>query len=380
MPLSKTEFTIIKDNLAKAVDVDDSQGRSVPLNMNYVEEGYLIKDTGYIPVGISTLTLDHSLFYYQKKSGTNYLIRGKDTKLQVYSFIDRAWNDISGSPTFTADAEFGYVVYNDVLHFGNAVESLYTWNGTTFTEYALAPKGNILEIFEDRLFITGVLAEPLSAYYSNVGVPTTFAAPSVLKPLGTDQMTGMVNYYGTLLLFKENSIWKLTFIYDQTVALFVPKLEIQSNNYGACSLKAVTWVENDVWFFTGREVRSIGYKDQQIGILGVNNSVISDAIKQTLQTIRVADYAKVAVFYSDRRFYMAVPLAASENNCTFVCHLLYGNQWTKYTGRDKARFRSATVIDGIIYTTNGSSPYGVNKWTVETADSVTQNFTRVTES
>jgi hypothetical protein len=380
MPLSKTEFSILKDNLAKAVDVDDSQGRNVPTNMNYVEEGYLIKDTGYIPVGIATLTLDHSIFYYQKKNGANYLIRGKDTKLQVYSFFDRTWYDIVGSPTFTPDAEFGYVVYNDDLYFGNAVESLYKWNGTTFTEYASAPKGNILEIFEDRLFITGSLTEKLTIYYSNAGVPTTFSAPDVLKPLGTDKVTGLVNYYGTLLLFKETSIWKLTFVYDQTVSLFVPKLEIQSNNYGACSYKAVTWVENDVWFFTGREVRSIGYKDQQIGILGVNNSVISDAIKETLKTITVASYPKISVFYSDRRFYLAVPLASTENNCTFVCHLLYGNQWTKYTGRDKARFRSATVIDGIIYTTNGDSPYGVVKWTVEPADAETLSAYLTTES
>ena len=379
MPVQKTEFTILKDNLAKAVDVDDSQGRSVPLNMNYIEEGYLIKDTGYIPVGIATLTLDHSIFTYKKKNGTYFLIRGKATKLQVYSFFDRTWYDIVGSPTFTANAEFGYAVYNDVLHFGNAKESLYTWTGTVFTEFASAPKGNILEIFEDRLWVTGVLAEPLTAYYSNVGVTTTFSAPDLVKLPGTDFLVGLVNYYGTLLMFKTGSIWKLTFVYNQPTNVFIPKPELQSNNYGACSFKSMTWVENDVWFFTGREVRSIGYKDQQIGILGVNNSVISDAIKQTLQTITVASFPKVSCFYNDRRFYLAVPLASTENNCTFVCHLLYGNQWTKYTGRDKARFRSATVIDGIIYTTNGSSPYGVNKWTVEPADALPANYNFITE-
>jgi hypothetical protein len=380
MPLAKKTFTILKKDLTKAVDVDDSQGRSVPTNMNYVEEGYLIKDTGYVPVGISTVTLDHSIFLFKKKNGDEYLIRGKETKLQQYSFVDRQWYDIVGSPTFTEGAEFGYVVYNDVLHFGNAVESLYTWTGTTFTEYASAPKGNILEIFEDRLFVSGVLAEPLTAYYSNVGVPTTFTPTDVLKPVGTDAITGLINYYGTLLIFKKNSIWKLTFVYDQVVSLFVPKLEIQSNTYGACSYKAVSWVENDVWFFTGREVRSIGYKDQQIGILGVNNSVISDQIKETLKGIPVEYWSECSSFYSQRRFYLAVPLTTEKNDTVFVCHLLYGNNWTKYTGRDKARFRSAAVVDEIIYTTNNSLPYGVIKWTVETEDSQPLNSYLVTES
>lgn len=380
MPLKKQQIKILKDNLIQAVDVDDSQGRSVPTNMNYVEEGYLIKDTGYINIGESTLTLDHSIFIYKKKNGNKYFIRGKGTKLQQYSFQDRKWYDITNSPTFTINAEFGYVTYNDDLYFCNAVESLYKWNGITFTEYAPAPKGNVLEVFEDRLFITGVTTEPLSIYYSNVGVLTTFSVADVLKPLGTDNVNGLVNYYGTLLIFKQNSIWKLTFVYDQVVTLFLPKLEIQSSNYGACSRKAVSWVENDVWFFTGREIRSIGYKDQQIGILGVNNSVISDPIKETLKNISVADYPKCSVFYNERRFHLAVPLSATENNCTFVCHLLYSNAWTKYINRDKARFRSAVVDDGIIYTSNGDSPYGVIKWEVETTDSLPQNFYLTTES
>lgn len=382
MPLVKKTFTILKKDLTKAVDVDDSQGRSVPTNMNYVEEGYLIKDTGYIPVGISTVTLDHSIYYFKKKNGTEYLIRGKETKLQQYSFVDRQWYDITDSPTFTAEAEFGYIVYNDKLYLCNATESLYTWDGITFTEYASAPKGNILEIFEDRLFVSGVAANPLTLYFTDAmnNTPPVFPVANVITLLGTDFINAMVNYYGTLLVFKSNSIWKVTFVFDQTFSLFLPKLEIQSNNYGACSRKAVCWVENDVWFFTGREVRSIGYKDQQIGILGVNNSVISDQIKETLKGIPVEYWDECSSFYSQRRFYLAVPLTTEKNDTVFVCHLLYGNNWTKYTGRDKARFRSATVVDETIYTTNNSVPYGVIKWTVETEDSQPLNSYLVTES
>lgn len=380
MPVSKDQFVILKDNLTKEIDVDDSAGRSVPINMNFVEEGYLIKDTGYIPTGLATDSLAHSLFYYQKKNGTSYFIRGLGTKLQQYSFQDRAWYDIAGSPTFTQDAQFGYQVYNDDLYLGNAVESLYKWNGTTFTEYASAPKGNILQIFEDRLFIAGSLTEPLTAYYSNAGVPTTFTGTDLVKPLGTDKMQSLINYYGTLLIFKQNSIWKLTFVYDQVVSLFVPKLELQSQNYGACSPKAVTWVENDVWFFTGTEVRSIGYKDQQIGILGVNNSVISDSLKETLSKIKTSNYSKVVAFYENRRFYLQVVEADATTGTTFVCHLLYQNNWTKYSNRDKAKMGSAVVIDGIIYTSNAFSPYGVVKWTVETEDALTTNLYLTTES
>ena len=377
MPLSKDTFVISKNNLTKEIDVDDSAGRSVPQNMNFVEESYLIKDTGYIPAGLATDDLAHSLFNYQKKNGDSYLIRALATKLQRFSFPDRQWVDIASSPTFTTAAQFGYAVYGDVLHLGNAVESLYTWNGTTFTAYASAPKGNILEIFEDRLWIAGVIAEPLTTYYSNVGIPTTYSAADVVTLLGTDAVVGLTNYYGTLLLFKLNSIWKLTFVYNQITNLFVPKPELQSSNYGACSRQAMTWVENDVWFFTGKEVRSIGYKDQQIGILGVNNSVISDSLKETLSKVKTSNYGQVVVFYENRRFYLSVIEASATTGTTFVCHLLYQNNWTKYINRDKGKIGSAAVLDGIIYTSNAFASYGVIKWTVEPADAVAQNLIRV---
>jgi len=359
MPLKKQAFTIIQNDLVKVLDVDDSRGRSVPINMNLVETGYLEKDTGVSLFGAAESTdLCHSFFNYKKKNGTSYFIRAKGTKLQ--QLISGTWTDLA--PTYTAGARFGFVVYNDTLYGGNGVEDMFAWDGTTFTNYASAPKGNIFEIFEDRLFVSGVIAEPLSIYYSNTGDPTTFDVASVLKPLGVDFVTGLKNYYGFLLIFKTNTIWKMSFIYDQVAADFIPKLEIQSGTYGACSRTSIVWVENDIWFFTGREVRAIGFKDQQIGVLGINKSVISDQIKETLYTISQSNYGKVAVFYNNRRFYLSVPIDSNDNDTIFVCHLLYKNSWTKYTSRIKANALDFISVDGVVYSAKSIAPYGTIKW------------------
>ncbi len=439
MSIRKQEFSIIQDDLVQAIDVDASDGRSVPINMNFIDTGYLTKDTGFQLFGTTESVLCHSLFHYKKKNGTTYILRGKGTKLQSYNHkrvftaanatdvftsaghglandtpiyvsstltlptgltasttyyvintatdtfklsatlggasvdittdgtgtlyvwrVTPVWEDLS--PTYNDGAEFGFVVYNDELWGGNAVESHFKWDGTTFTTYATAPKGNIYEVFEDRLFISGVNAEPLTTYYSDVAAPQTFGATSLVKPLGTDSIRALRNYYGTLMIFKEESIWKLTFIYDQVVALFVPKLELQTNNYGACSRKAVSWVENDLWFFTGREVRSIGYQDNATGAFGINNSVISDSIKETLKTIDADDFSKVVTFYSNRRFYLAISITESYVDTVFVCHLLYKRAWTKYSGRDKSKINDFLSIDDVIYTTKSTSQYGVIKW------------------
>ena len=437
---------IEQDDLQKIIDVDDSAGRSVPINMNFIQEGYLTKDTGFELFGIVEDTLCHSLFHFKKKDGTSYILRGKGTKLQSYnhkrvftavnatdvmtsvahgmadttevyvsstatlptglsantsyfvrdatadtfklsatsggSAIDittdgtgtlyiwrvaPAWEDLS--PTFTEGAEFAFVAYNDELWLCNGVENYQKWDGMVFTEYASAPKGNIMEVFEDRMFVAGVSAEPLTTYYSNVGAPQTFDPADLIKPLGTDVITNMKNYYGTLMLFKADSIWKITFIYDQVAAAFVPKLESQSGTYGACSRKAVVWVENDLWFFTGREVRAIGFVDRQIGVFGINPSVISEPIKETLQTLAVADFSKVVSFYHNRRYYLGLPLLSETVNVVFVCHTLYKNSWTKYTERDKSSVNDFMVIDDVVYSTkNIVDNYGVIKWTDDLND------------
>jgi hypothetical protein len=439
MPLRKQPFTILKDKMVQAIDVDDSRGRSVPINMNFIEEGYLSKDTGCELFGDAEETEVHSLYFYRKQNGTTYFLRVKGKYLQrenagvweslrggtatmtiaspavvtrtAHGFV--AGNPIVFSTTgdlptgvvagttyyviatgLTADAfqfsetvggsavntsgtqsgthsvhyayadgaRMGYFVYNDELFFCNAVNNYTKWDGTTFTEYPSAPKGNILEVFEDRMFVAGVLAEPLTVYYSNVGVASTFTGTDVLKPLGTDSVTGLVNYFGSLLIFKQESIWKLTFIFDQVVSLFIPKLEAQNRNYGACGRGAIAWVENDVWFFNGREVRSIGFKDQQIGILGVNNSVISEPIKETLELLKVEDYSKVETFYYNRRFYLSLPLVSETNNITFVCHLLHANSWTKYQERIKAQNQGYLEVDGVVYSVKSQAPWGILKW------------------
>lgn len=367
MPFKKESFIVEQTDLQKYIDVDDSAGRSCPINMNFTESSYLSKDTGSSLYGATETSLAHSHFYYKKKDGTSYRLRILGTKMQTYNTTTDLWADTASSPTFTAGAKMGYVVYENNLWFCNAVEAVYKFDGTTFTAYASSPKGNNLEIFEDRLFISGVTAEPLSLYYSKIADPTDFTVSStaggVVKPLGTDYIQTQENYYGQLLIFKKESIWKLTFVYDSVVALFVPKLELQSGNYGACSRLAVTWVENDIWFFTGREVRSIGYKDQQTGILGVNNSVISDQIKQTLYTIASSDYSKIVAFYNNRRFYLAVPLTSGgENDTVFVCHLLYKSSWTKYNSRIKANVGDVMIVDNIVYTGKSVTPYGTIKW------------------
>lgn len=439
MPLRRNLFQIKYDNLQQLIDVDDSAGRSVPINMNFTEEGYLTKDRGFSYISDEDDTLRHSLYKYKKSNGDTYILSAKGTKLESYHhkytitatvadtitakghsyengdivrltttdalpaglsvgvdyyIINKSTDTFQLSATsggsaidittvgsgtnycqrktaqwetlqfdWTEGAEFGFTEYDDVLYGGNAVDDSFLFDGAEIIKDATVPKGNVLEVFEDRLFITGNKENPLSYYYSNVAEPLTFATDSVLKPLGTDPAITMKNYYGSLLLFKEKSIWKMTFVYNQVVALYLPQIVNQSRNYGACSPNAVVWVENDIWFFTGRELRALGFTDNQAGVFGVNESVISEQIKQTISTgLKVSNYRKVRCYYQDRRFYLCLPLNSDDLNVTFVNHLLYGRVWTKYLSRQKAHIQGLIEVDGVIQTVSATAPYRYIEW------------------
>jgi len=352
--------------MVNAIDIDDGRGRSVPVNMNFIENGYLTKDTGFSLSGATETTEIHSTFNYKKKDGTSYFIRAKGTKLQKFNTTSLLWEDTT--KTITAGAKFAYVVYNNTLYCSNAVDTAFTWDGTTFTDVAGIPKGNIMEVFESRLYVSGVTAEPLTIYYSKAADFTNFTVSAteggLFQLLGVDKVMSLKNYYGFLLCFKQNSIWKVTLV-EVTTGVFVPKQELQSNNYGACSRNAVTWVENDLWFFTGTEVRAFGFKDQQTGVLGINTSVLSESIKETLLNIPIGNFPYINCFYNNRRFYLSIGLTSATptlNDTLFVCHTLYTNSWTKYIGRDKSKTSEMIAIDKTIYSVKNITPFVMLKW------------------
>ena len=365
MPFKKQQFSIVQDDMTKAIDVDDLRGRSVPINMNFIETGYLTKDTGFSLTGSTEAALKiHSLFNFKKKDGTSYFLGVRGTKIVQFNTTTSLWVDTA--KTVTVDKEMGWIVDSagDILYGCNATDSMFTYTGTTFTDYASSPKGNILEIFEDKLYVAGVTAEPRSVYYSNSGVFTTFTGTDVFKPLGVDIVTSLKNYYGFLVVFKENSIWKVTRVQDN-LGTYYNKQDLQSGNYGAISRGSVTWVENDLWFFTGIEIRAFGFKDQQTGVLGINNSVLSEPLKETLLQIPAANLPYSRVHYNNRRFYLSCSLTTATptlNDTTFVCHTLYSNSWTKYTSRDKARASEMYSIDKNIYSVKNITPFAVLKW------------------
>lgn len=270
---------------------------------------------------------------------------------------------------FDATAKMGYAEYLDTLYFGNGVDFFATFDGTQLKFVRALPRGNIYNVYKDRIFISGTIREPLTTYYSDPAAPTTFGGSSVFQLVGTDKVTGLITYYSSLIIFKEKSVHKMTFNYDPIAVAFLPEFDVVNTNYGCSSIQGYTWVENNVWFFTGTEVRAVGFKDQQIGVLGVDNSILSNQIKETLKTITTGKEDDVVVFYANRKFHLSIAIGgATYNNSIFVCYTLYSNKWAKYVNRIKSSVSDFMVDNDIIYTASGDVTGVMYQWTANYND------------
>jgi hypothetical protein len=332
------------------VDEGNTEGKKeVPVNMVFVGTNEITKDTGIENFANTGTGIVKSLYSFVKKSGTAYLIRNLGTVLQKYNPASGNFEDFK---TGLSDGKrFGYETYDDWLYMGNGYDNYMRYDGQNPpTEYVSAPKGNILCVFEDRMHIAGNPSEPLTIYYSDIGNPTNFPVANVIKPPGADKITGLIKYYNVLLVLKENSDWRVEYTWDGTN--WIPKLQVVSENYGCISPKAYCWVENDVWFFTGKEVRRIGWlmgRGEVRGVLGFDPRSLSNQIKETLKLANQEKISESAVIYHNKRFYLAVPIKENYNDTIFICHLLYQNNWTKLKNRKKAKINCFISHLGKLY-------------------------------
>lgn len=138
---------------------------------------------------------------------------------------------------------------------------------------------------------------------------------------------GLALFQDKLVIFKERSIWELTF--DE---VGFPIVQLISNSYGCVSFRSIAVVENDIFYLSNDGVRSLGYVVNIAGVIRTN--LVSVKISSELDNINPVYYEKAtAIYYEPKRVYiLAFPAgAATENNRVATFQAAY-NCWTIWTG------------------------------------------------
>lgn len=314
-------------------------------NIDFIGRNSFTTREGFALIGnrVTEAGKIRSLFNFKKTDGTETLVRSRGTTLE--HLLDGVWTAIEGIPTYAADKEFGFAIDTNLMYFGNGVEAYSRWSGSgNITQYASNPKGNILFIFEKRMWVAGDPANPNLVSYSKTGnmIDFTFSTPrlpddggSLTIGDGGDAIVALASREvgggeKALIVFKKSSaIYAVTL--DATTGL--PKIQELKRGIGAQTHRSTFAAENDVIHIDQHNhIRALGFFPN---IADIQTESFSKVLSPTMTQLR---FDKAAGIYSNRRVYIACRTAvADENNRLFVYDFNYGG-WMKWVGINATQF------------------------------------------
>lgn len=402
---------LISDNL-----IDDKESSSLE-NIMFVESGAPAKAYGFTNVGTGLTNNPRGIgFYNDTIAGNKDLITIDGTALKYLN--GTAWTTVAGA-SFDAASQVNFTQARGamyVLDGVNAIAKIAT--GRTLTRTGHAPKAKFSIYYSSRQIAAGVDGQPNRLYISkstdsseftvttggtqpqpdntndvdsgapNVPGATAFSAdsPSVananvidISKFDGDKITGFAKFQDALIIFKERSIYQLTF--DATSG--VPSVSSVSNNYGAVSHRSIDNVENDVFFLSRNGVYVLGNEPNYVGSIRTNE--LTARIHPEIETINPTNYANATALFNQYVYYLGIPAGGVTSNnvtLTYDRRFLAWSKWTHVqpecftiytdsTNTDTVYFTSATSANVYKFTTN----YDANgvaisaQWTSKAYDS-----------
>lgn len=174
------------------------------------------------------------------------------------------------------------------------------------------PRGKYITLYKDTLFIYGDRKNPSRLYYSGGGdmiddfsVANGGGFIDVSKNDGTVG-TGMIQYRNSLIVFKEDSIYKFEFTTSG-----LPSLEQINPAVGAISRRSIVAVENDIYFASRRGVFTVGNEPGfAFDILRTNE--ISARVRPVFQSINSSYMSRISSVYATADNYNLVIFAYTD--------------------------------------------------------------------
>lgn len=318
------------------------------VNADYAARYALTKRRGTALVGDENTNAGSikSIYNFRKTDGSEVLIKSYGTVLQYLN--SGTWTDFKTG--LTADLKFDFVSNGALVALSNGTDNYATWDGTTYTEYASAPKATILAVAYFKVFAAGVASVPSRLYYSDTGSFTSFSGGAS----GNTDFPGVIksikSYYNrngqeALQVYLDNG-QLYEFGIDDSGA---PYKHLIRQSLGSVSHRATKQIENynfvvDIF----NAVRGIGYEENQADIRATSRSVlIEDYLKTLTMDAACAEY-----------LYRNYILAAQDpdgmtNNVEVIYDELY-NSWRLYNGhqvndytiyQNKLTYASATDLN-----------------------------------
>lgn len=317
------------NNLGSPALIDDREF-SDSLNIEYDEGGVARKRDGYTSA-ITGLTAPKGLGLLVTETVRH--LATVDNGTFAYSTAGGAFTPVA-TVAFTAASETVFTQARDKLYVWNGTEGGSTWDGTTLARPGTMPKAKFAIFFADKHIAAGVAGQPSRLYISQTDDASAFTrAASILHnstevPGATvfsgttanfidvrkndgDKITGIARYQDLVVVFKEKSIYQLTF--DDTG---LPVIDLITGSTGCVSHKSIDNVENDLYFLSREGVRVFGNEADYF--TNLRTSIISGKIQTTVDSINPSYFAKANAHYFDNKYFLSIPTTTSAIMRTLV--------------------------------------------------------------
>lgn len=358
---------LISENLIKDEEASDLS------NIMFVESGCVSKRNGHTVVGTGLSTNARGLGSYYTTS-SKYLLTVDGTGLKYLA--GSTWTAISGA-SFTNNL-------NNV--FVQAAGDMYIWNGTdaarkldstlTLTAPTNTVRGSFAIYYAGKQIASGIDTQPNRLYISNSTDAGDFTvatggtqpqpdsvtnAPGATVFAGTpglseanvidvskndgDKITGLAKFQEKLIIFKERSIYSMTF--DSSG---LPVLQQINGSLGCVSHRSIDNVENDVFFLSRNGYYVLGNEPNYISTIRTNE--LSSRIHPAIETISPLNLSRVCSHFSGYVFYSSIPTGGTTvNNKTLTYDRRFAawSVWTNTNANSFTEFIDANNVRHLYY-------------------------------
>lgn len=294
-------------------------------NIAFVEDGAVTKRGGHTPVGSGLTTIPKGLGVLYT-STLRRLLTIDDTKLKY--LLANTWTEITGA-SFTTGQAVNFCQVQDSIAICNKDQTIAKYDGTTLSRPTTAPKAAFSIYYNGYHIASGVANKPDRIYISTTTDPFDFTnaagtlstepeVPGASTFAGTganfidvgagdgDKVTALSKFQDMLVIFKERSIFKMTFDSSGT-----PVLAPITNTMGAVAHKSVDNVENDIFYLSRNGFYVLGNEPNYIVI---RTNELSQRVHPFIENITPANLPETACIYSDFVFYASVPYGGTAYN------------------------------------------------------------------
>jgi len=259
----------------------------------------------------------------------------------------------------TVGEHVGFEEYLGDMYIGNAVEPFTRIVHTTYavSTPAGAPLGDLINSWAEKMWVGGNKLFPRTLYYSRTALadhPEYIydfgGAGSGSELLGKQGvLTGLSDTKNALIIFKDNECYYIRTFDATTLA---PSIQQLSSAVGCVGKKAFTRVRDEIFFFTGSEVR---YVAEFEGYPNLYTTSISKSIRRLIKDDLAEDQSDAVMEFNDEDNLLKLwvkSAGSSINDLCLVYHFDEENKtWTIDTGKAASH---AVTFKGKTYFTASS--------------------------